>query len=390
MENHQARLGKYYRKLCLVSAIILTCYSIHIYLLDDDLAEIHYKEYHENPEDLYPSITIYLRQWFIDSTSPMFQLINEKLQNFDSNLDSHIYEHFLSGRCSDVPGGCHHATRNKSWVDIDYDTITHNLQDFLNNFIIVLNNGELVSYGVSNNSLVLRNVEAANDYDHLRQLDYRVSLRGSEFKCFTFDIPYINSQTVSKIEITINADSFPENKIRPGANDYFISMSYPSQVIRSLDRNQVFLQSQVAPTSCYLQETMVGSVEVLRRRNKKSKPCTDVDIDHDKYFMENIGKKIGCIPQHWKVNVALKSCQSNQEYKAAEEEFKKIENSLPPCRSIEKLTQISFETDLGIRCTLLGKWRMMQTFHFHKETNYKEIKVVQAFGIQDLVGNAGK
>ena len=105
--------------------------------------------------------------------------------------------------------------------------------------------------------------------------------------------------------------------------------------------------------------------------------------------MEMIAKKIGCIPRHWKVDMpSINFCKTNKEYKAAEEEFHKKIN--PPCKSIEKLSQTSYDIDLGNKCTFTGSWRLMMTFYFHKETNYKEITIVRAFCFQTLIGNAGK
>ena len=129
----------------------------------------------------------------------------------------------------------------------------------------------------------------------------------------------------------MNADSFPEKKINPGNADYFVSMSYPNQVISSLKTNEVFLNNLNSPTSCYEHRIVVGSVEVLRRRNKRIEPCVGEGRNYDHYTMEMIAKKIGCIPKHWKVDMPyIKFCKTNDEYKAAEDEFhKKID---PPCK----------------------------------------------------------
>ena len=62
---------------------------------------------------------------------------------------------------------------------------------------------------------------------------------------------------------------------------------------------------------------------------------------------------------------------------------------MPPCRGMEKLTKTTCETDLGFRCFFDGKWLYLN-FHYHQEILYKEIRLVRAYSLQGLVGNAGK
>ena len=283
---------------------------------------------------------------------------------------------------------------NQSWTDIDYDDVTFQLQDFLLNFIISFTSDRILNdvarYVMINNSMKLQEGSNTEDYRSLQKLNYYISARQPEYKCFSFDIPFVKGKPVNKVEITMNAEAFPNNIIEPKANHYFVTLGYPNQIIRSLDRNKIFIRPQISPTPCYVQDTIVGSIDVLKRRDKRDEPCVTDWRNHDRYVLEAISKKIGCIPKHWNINSDMNNCTTNQEYQSIYKEYNKISGSVPPCRGIEQLTQTSFETDFGIKCTFTGSWRLMITIDFHKEPGYKEVLLVRAFSFQSLVGNSGK
>ena len=71
-----------------------------------------------------------------------------------------------------------------------------------------------------------------------------------------------------------------------------------------------------------------------------------------------------------------------------------MSDSIPPCKTIDKLTQMTYEKDEAVipNCTALPPYhnRLMLYIYFNRETMYKEIRLVRAFSLQSLIGNAGK
>ena len=51
-------LRNLFRAICIIGAILLIGYCIREYALDQDVTHIEYKKFHEQPDDLYPSITL--------------------------------------------------------------------------------------------------------------------------------------------------------------------------------------------------------------------------------------------------------------------------------------------------------------------------------------------
>ena len=63
----------------------------------------------------------------------------------------------------------------------------------------------------------------------------------------------------------------------------------------------------------------------------------------------------------------------------------------PPCKSIEKLSQLMLEEDLGMMCAFMPGSHSQLTLriNFNRETTYKEVQLIQAYNFQSLIGNAG-
>ena len=328
MDKCEKRLKPFFQGICVVCAISFMCFCIYEYKLNADLVQIFYKQFHESVDDIYPSITFCLNHPFV----------KEKLTKYDPNLTSPFYRDILTGKCMqgrylDIgkrevivekefewcsTDDNKWVKWNQSWTDIDYDDVTFQLQDFLLSFLVTFISdrirNDVARYVMINNSMRLQDGASTVDYSSLENLHYYISARQPDHKCFSFDIPFVKGKPVKKVEMTMNADAFPNKIIEPSANDYFVTLGYPNQIIRSLERNRVFIRPQIEPTTCYVQDTIVGSMEVLKRRDKRNQPCISDWRNHDKYVLQAFARKAGCIPKHWKVKSDMANCTTNQQY----------------------------------------------------------------------------
>ena len=78
-----------FRYTCLICAILLTFRCINLFVRNKDVAEIKFFEYHEDDENIYPSITFCHRHPFI----------GKFLKKYDMNLSINSYKAFLKGDC---------------------------------------------------------------------------------------------------------------------------------------------------------------------------------------------------------------------------------------------------------------------------------------------------
>ena len=164
--------------------------------------------------------------------------------------------------------------------------------------------------------------------------------------------------------------------------NYFLPHSYPNQVIRYIYRNKIFIRRETAPTTCYVEDTIVGTMEVLKRRDKTNERCVSDWHNHDNHVLEAIIKNAGCAPKHWNIESDMGNCTTHKQHHAIYNKYNHLRELIPNCRGIEKLTQTSFETDFGINCTFTGSWRLMINIDIHKEAEYKDALLVRTMSFQ--------
>ena len=226
-------------------------------------------------------------------------------------------------------------------------------------------------------------------------MKYYVSARHFLYKCFTFDAPFVQGMVLSEMELTISASLFKGGKVTSSSpnGEYFITYGYPNQFILTAVRNMVNMKGSKMSTSCLAVNTILGTVEVLRRRDKRGQRCNEDWKNHDKYVMGDIVSKVGCKPRHWKMDMEVKNCSTLRQHRSISKLLEIPETSMPPCRSIELLSKTVNEIDNDIACTM-GKpppyfGELVLSVDFTQQTMYKEVTLVRVYSIQALVGNAG-
>lgn len=114
----------------------------------------------------------------------------------------------------------------------------------------------------------------------------------------------------------------------------------------------------------------IGSMEVLKQRDKSIDPCNKELKYHDEMALEKMMKNVGCQAKHWKTTSSLPYCTTLKQHQEIEEVAENVEETLPPCRSIERI----ITTGNGIKCEE-GDNKLRLKFYF-QEPVFKEIEVV--------------
>ena len=352
--------------ICLLATILLIGYCAHEYALDRDVTHINFQKFHEEPVRVYPSITICFTKPFV----------GDKLKLYDKELTFQSFKDFLLGNTG--------STWNSELANIDYDNVSVQLEDHLNSIgINLLNNDDIVWKVECGKCGKLVQTWDQSEYKDVQPPNIYVSSRRAESKCYTIDIPYIPHRRIYFVQMELEDSIFPHG-IRPNKKDFFVALHYPFQLTRSYLLSRISWESNIRKTDCYTLRIRVGSMEVLKRRNKYSEPCNDDLTDHDKIALTKVMQNVGCQPKHWKIQSQLPYCTTQKQYTDIEIMMDDVEETLPPCQSIERL----ITTGNGIECNKRGKKLWLQ-FYF-QEPSHKEIHVLRAYGFQSLVGNGGK
>ena len=388
MENNfYPLMSKTYHFLCLVLAIALVAWCIHEFTLDRDVTEILLRKYHDAPDDIHPSITVCYMSPFQD----------EKFLKYDKSHSVGV-SNTLTANYKGLITGDAHQTKDvdenmfQRLEKIDYDEVTISLKEIIAEFNVkVTVNLETIDhflYHVTNNSLVLDKTISSiskplNGFDFVNAY---VSARRPYLKCFTFDVPYEKGVEIKEVGIRLNASIFQWG-LSP--TQMYFTLTYPKQFLRMSLGNRIRIREKRIP-QCYQFEVNVGSMEVFKRRDKESARCNVDWRNQDDKHLIYIIEKIGCNPKHWKIDSPLPNCSKVEQYYEANKEIYQQDGYMPPCRSIEKLSKTTIETELrGISCYSTPYSFLDLKFYFDEESMYKEILLVPAYTLQSLIGNAG-
>ena len=105
------RVLKYiYHGLCGFAALGFTIFCVHLYLLDEDVARIEFKEFNRDNEHIYPTVTLCFR----------YPLLEEKLLKFGEGINVSTYTSFLIGDLWD-----------DRMAQINYDDVSIDIENYL-------------------------------------------------------------------------------------------------------------------------------------------------------------------------------------------------------------------------------------------------------------------
>ena len=391
--------------VCLFISLGLTMWCIFEYSLDKDVTEMKTKAYHDTSDDIYPSLTICYKNpykededWDLDKNSSLWPptILTGLYQNWiggDKALFEGVVKSWKPSR------NLKNKTKEVTHIlrDIDYDDVTINVEDIIVNYQIEIAIDyylyDFLLYDVVNNSLVLNITRSGitnngwTKYDGLKNVKTYISARESSLKCFTFDVPFQKELEIRKIEMKLNASIFLYGL---DLTQMYFTLAYPGQFFRTSLGNRIIAEYHWGLPKCFKFEIFVGSIEVHKRRDKKSSKCDNDWKNHDQNRLQEIMKKIGCRPQQWdKIpNTSIPNCSNIQEYQKFNKELSKKKGYIPPCRSIEKLSKTTKGKDLSRGCS---KDSIIEVELFLDQENlYKEIGLVRAYTFQSLIGNAGQ
>ena len=138
--------------------------------------------------------------------------------------------------------------------------------------------------------------------------------------------------------------------------------------------------------SSYNMNFLLTGIEVLKRRNKHSRPCVENHSnDFDRYILGTYLLNIGCKPPYLNFLGNFSTCKSKEELKTAYFDAQLFRNTLiKPCTSLEN---INFR-NLGktnIRQRTNGKFRVV----FVIADTFKEIHQERKVDIHTFIGNSG-
>ena len=76
-----------YHILCVLTTVGILVWCLYMYDLDEDTSQVDFKRYHETEDDLYPSLTLCLKDPFDDSKLKQIPKLKSRLKTIKTKTD---------------------------------------------------------------------------------------------------------------------------------------------------------------------------------------------------------------------------------------------------------------------------------------------------------------
>ena len=304
-----------FRIACLITTISLSVYWFYKFSLNKDLIAIEYKKYYAQEKDVYPMLSICLRN----------PISETKLRKINPTVSVASYIEFLSGNYFDP-----------KLLDIDYLEIIENMADYVEDDFIRFRNGSYLAIHPA-----YKNDRIYGEGTKLK--NYRKRIYPSKYAFFSDDEAFLNcyelsippDRNIRKFWFRINTKIFP-SRIRPKSYGFMTILHYPNQALIAKTLNYLWSHPWNENKSHDMQFQIRG-VEVLRRRQKWQRPCHEDWSNYDHYIMKKHVDLVGCRAPYLLLNNRTHLCRTK---KQMEKRFYFRVDGVglgPPCREMKKI-----------------------------------------------------
>lgn len=343
-------LTNIFRFACFSVAFGMTIYWCYKFSKDEDLCLVDYKLYDSSLEVDYPMLSFCLRDPFVES----------KLQQYNKTLTSKKYKKYLTG-----------SKYYDGIENVDFNDVTVDLSEYVHADRIMFNNGTAIKRIYPNKVFEQPILTYAGD----------IWDTDSIYKCFGLRMQKKN----------IVAGYFAFNKSLFGGrsfDDMMTFIHFPNQLMLSMSTIKSEWPSSINKTMTeYSLDFTITQVEVLTRRNKRTKPCISNAISFDETIMNDHIEKNGCRAPYQHSRNEMPLCSSTKGMKGANYDLILKISEKTPCISIKNIMYNFEEFEMDGHWERLGPDYFWITLTFPHE--FKEISQVRAVDIQTVIGNAG-
>ena len=328
----------------------MTVYWCYRFWKDEDLCLVDYKSYDSSLDVDYPMLSFCLRDPFIES----------RIQQYNDTLTSEKYENYLMG-----------LEYYDEFESIDFNDVTADLSEYIHAEKISFNNGTFIERTYPDEIFGKPMTTYAGD----------IYQTGCIYKCFGLRMQKKNIVT----------GYFGFNKSVFGSrnfNDVVTLIHFQNQIMLSLSTYKSEWPSfQNKSVTEYSMDFTITQVEVLKRRNKRTKPCIPNAISFDETVMNDYIEKNGCRAPYQNTTNDTPVCSTIKGMKGAYYDLLLKIGEKPPCTSIKNIMYNYEEIKDYSNWGGHGPDYFWISLTFPNE--FKEISQERAVDMQTVIGNAG-
>ena len=258
-------------------------YWIHKYLKNEDTTLIEYKLFQDTVSVPLPEATI----CFVDP------ILNSSLTSKNKSFDVVEYIKYLKGE----------EVLNQEYKKVDYRNVSLNLFSYLNFIWIGLRPGQRQSGTICTPSL------PSSDSNNCSLITITNNINGfgaqNLWKCLGVKVDDKYSKNVSYLVITFKVEFGALLKRIPVVG---VAFNHPGQNLRKTDTDQIIWINPEENRT--ITSFKIDSMEILRRRNKRSDKCLKEYTSYDQLILKHHIERIGCNPPYYKLFRNLPICDT--------------------------------------------------------------------------------
>ena len=194
---------------------------------------------------------------------------------------------------------------------IDYNIVTKKIADYIVSYEVITKNLDRIEIysasEVNTNGSPTETNETCREVSTGHKIPYFTELSFGTQKCFSMDMPFIDSRKIHHAVIKFNASIFKDGINPTGGQNNMNNDSFKLQAQRRWPKRDKRDKNQL---KSYRTIFRVGNIEVLQYRKKYSKPCNYEPADYDQQTIQWITNTMGCELQFWNLTSQLPLCSS--------------------------------------------------------------------------------
>ena len=372
--------------ICIIATICFTTYCLQQYFLNEDTSLVHFRKDHKRLVDIYPAVSLCFSNYLSPSV-------------FNNDLGKMMdYKRFLIGIKSD-----------DEYAKLDYDNITMDLNDYVLDAFLVkqledsdLDQVEEDDKVSQDNDNDIENVSgdielgaADEDFNINDKINWNIDKYlytsaniDPNYKCWTFEIPYIDKKTTFRRFVVRLKRSVFRGSIRPTNEDFKVVISYPGQFLSARVTKSEWRKLPGLKRNDLRMEFNIQNMIILRKRNKSKARCKMETTRDDEDKLRQLVQAVGCRPLHIYLNTSYPNCKNDNIISNASAFFGEMEEYEGPCRQVEKIMYFydEYEDSFLTSDEIEKGYEIVLNF---QGNTFMEIEQVRAYDIQSLIGNGG-
>ena len=373
-------IGKGCLMFCIMATIGFTSYCLQQFFLNEDTSLVHFRKYHNRLVDIYPAISLCFSNYLKTS---VFHHNQGKMMD---------YKRFLVGMRFD-----------KEFAKLNYENVTMNIKEYIIDAILIkqfdgdldeIEEDAIVTEEDNENGTAKNNeTEELFDLDDIIKWDMNKYLYVSanidpNYKCWTFEIPYLEKITTYRRFVIRLKKSIFRNSVRPTNEDFKVVISYPGQFLSARVTKSDWRRIPGIIKNELKMEFNIQNMIILRKRDKLNEPCKMETTRDDEDKLKQLVQTVGCRALHINLNTTYPDCLNQELVANASKFYNAMEEYEGPCRQVEKIMYFYDEYEETFFTKDESEKGYELVLNFQGNT-FMEIEQVRAYDFQNLIGNGG-